>query len=267
MQHSHFSCIFPKCNGINSESREMIRLLLQSSTHKQEFGWQKFWWLSITSLATALYATTRSIKSTGLPLNNSWWNRKGPTYSDTTTPYERSFLLFFPTMQRKKSWSNYIKSSDLSSWQNSICFLCSPFASRITAAAAKKGSLRADLFTMAVSNSWFMHPGIALLQVTLEGLGSLVVVVTSFLSRWTKGESTARHSIDPLLLSSCLLCMGTSHLKVSKNRFFFTMYWIQYNSENRKSLRLKVFCHKFFSTLFPLFGDFGGSGLFLSRVS
>ena len=215
MQHSHFSCIFPKCNGINSESREMIRLLLQSSTHKQEFGWQKFWWLSITSLATALYATTRSIKSTGLPLNNSWWNRKGPTYSDTTTPYERSFLLFFPTMQRKKSWSNYIKSSDLSSWQNSICFLCSPFASRITAAAAKKGSLRADLFTMAVSNSWFMHPGIALLQVTLEGLGSLVVV-TSFLSRWTKGESTARHSIDPLLLSSCLLCMGTSHLKVGK---------------------------------------------------
>lgn len=152
----------------------------------------------------------------GLPLNNSWWNRKGPTYSDTTTPYERSFLLFFPTMQRKKSWSNYIKSSDLSSWQNSICFLCSPFASRITAAAAKKGSLRADLFTMAVSNSWFMHPGIALLQVTLEGLGSLVVVVTSFLSRWTKGESTARHSIDPLLLSSCLLCMGTSHLKVGK---------------------------------------------------
>ena len=187
--------------------------------------------------------------------------------ADTTTPYERSFLLFFPTMQRKKSWSNYKKSSDLSSWQNSICFLCSPFASRITAAAAKKGSLRADLFTMAVSNSWFMHPGIALLQVTLEGLGSLVVVVTSFLSRWTKGESTARHSIDPLLLSSCLLCMGTSHLKVGKNRFFFTMYWIQYNSENRKSLRLKVFCHKFFSSLFPLFGDFGGSGLFLSRVS
>ena len=32
MQHSHFSCIFPKCNGINSESREMIRLLLQSPT-------------------------------------------------------------------------------------------------------------------------------------------------------------------------------------------------------------------------------------------
>ena len=39
--------------------------------------------------------TTRSIKSTGLPLNNSWWNRKGPT----TSSYERRFLLFFLNQQ------------------------------------------------------------------------------------------------------------------------------------------------------------------------
>ena len=53
--------------------------------------------------------TTRSIKSTGLPLNNSWWNRKGPT----TSSYERRFLLFFLNQQcnGKKSWSNYIKSN------------------------------------------------------------------------------------------------------------------------------------------------------------
>ena len=78
-------------------------------------------------------------------------------------------------MRHFEAFSNVV-SFDLSSWQNSIGFLCSPFASRIK--QQKKGSLpphtvRPDLFTMAVSNSWFMHPGIALLQVTLEGLGSL----------------------------------------------------------------------------------------------